>query len=150
MLKEEMARVNEMSKEEFLDFFDKHFSYEGCSEGLYVTSDECEEGFTIRFTNLDIFEALKSDEKYQDFIENYGEETLRSYEERLIKADQDLMRNNSYYLTLLEAAHEEINEDVLDYYLAREEDFDADTLYEARDYIAEKTLEIMEEEAEEA
>lgn len=145
MLREEMARVNEMSKEEFLDFFDKHFSYEGCSEGLYVTPDECEEGFTIHFTNLNIFEALKSDEKYQDFVEDYGEETLKSYEERLVKADQDLIRNNSYHLALWEVVHEEINEAVLDYYVAREEDIDADTLYEARDYIAEKTLEIMEE-----
>ncbi len=146
MLREEMARVNEMGKEEFLKLFDKHFSYEGCSEGLYVTLDECEEGFTIRFTNLNIFEALKSDEKYQDLVEDYGEETLKSYEERLVKADQDLMRNNSYHLALWEAAHEEINEAVLDYYVAREEDIDADTLYNARDYIQEEAIRILEEE----
>lgn len=144
--KADVLKINEMTKEEFLLFFDKYFDYQGCEEGFWVDFKETDNGFAVWFTNMDILQAMKDSGEYNKLVDEYGEDALQAYEERLYKADCDLLRNNSYYpLPYNDETQEEIAEDVLKYYDAHEYELDEDALYNARDYIQEKALEMIEE-----
>lgn len=143
--KADVLKINEMTKEEFLTFFDKYFDYQGCEEGFWVDFKETDNGFTVWFTNMDILQAMKDSGAYNELVDEYGEDALKSYEDQLYKANCDLYRNNSYYPSIKGEKEEEIAEDVLKYYDAHEYDLDEDALYNARDYIQEKALEMIEE-----
>lgn len=148
-LRKELEKVGAMSKEEFVKFFNANFKDDGCPEGLYINPRGYSGCFTVTFTNWSILQEMDGD-AYSKLIDAYGEEAVSSYEEKMEKAHYDAAWNNCWSCPTLEDSENEINEAVVDWYLSHDEDIDADTLYEARDYIAEKTLEIMEEEAEEA
>ena len=136
--------VENMGKNEFLEFFDECYAYEGCSEGLYVSLRDANVNFTIYFTNLDIYEAFKNSEDYEFIKEEFDEDLIEEYEQALEEADGNLMRNNSYYLNLV-GDEERINEIVLDYYFEHEEEFDSDTIWSAKDFIIEETIEQLEQ-----
>lgn len=137
----EIKGADELNKEDFLKFFDKYYRYCGSDNGLYVSLDKYDTGvnFEIWFTNLDIYEAFKNSENYEFIKEEFDEDLIEEYEQVLDEADGNLMRNNSYYLNLV-GDKERINEIVLDYYFENEEEFDSDTIWNARDYIVEETI----------
>lgn len=143
----EIKSVENTSKEEFLEFFDECYGYEGCSEGLYVSLRDANVNFTIYFTNLDIYEAFKNSEDYEFIKEEFDEEWIEAYERAIEKADEDLMRNHLYYLNLV-GDELRINEIVLDYYFENEEEFDSNTIWNAKDFIIEETIEQLEDKIE--
>lgn len=142
--KEQLDNVIGMDKEEFMVFFNKYYDCQGCGEGLYVTSDLVDADFVVYFTNLDVYKKLKETDEYKEIADNYTEEQIEEYENKLEQAESDLMYNNSYYLNLYDE-YLEINEIVCDYYAKNDEEFDSETLYNARDYIKEETEEKLEE-----
>ena len=139
--------VENMGRNEFLEFFDEYYAYEGCSEGLYVSLRSENVNFTIYFTNLDVYEAFKNSEDYEFIKEEFDEDLIEEYEQALEEADGNLMRNNSYYLNLV-GDEERINEAVLDFYSENEEEFDSDTIWSAKDFIIEETIEQLEDKIE--
>lgn len=139
--------VENMGRNEFLEFFDEYYAYEGCSEGLYVSLRDANVNFTIYFTNLDVYEAFKNSEDYEFIKEEFDEDLIEEYEQALEEADGNLMRNNSYYLNLV-GDEERINEAVIDFYYDNEEEFDSDTIWSAKDFIIEETIEQLEDKIE--
>lgn len=144
---EEIKGAESMGREEFSEFFDECYAYEGCSEGLYVSLRSENVNFTIYFTNLDVYEAFKNSEDYEFIKEEFDEDLIEEYEQALEEADGNLMRNNSYYLNLV-GDEERINEAVLDFYSENEEEFDSDTIWSAKDFIIEETIEQLEDKIE--
>lgn len=143
---EEVKNAKDMSKEEFSKFFDKNYSYEGCSEGYYVEMKDEDVDFTIFFTMSDVYNKFKENasEEFESLIENYGNELIGEYEKTLELAEAELMNNNSYRLNLSEDERE-INEIIGNYYAKNEQDIDEEALYEARDYIVEETIDQLEQ-----
>lgn len=139
--------VENMGRNEFLEFFDEYYAYEGCSEGLYVSLRDANVNFTIYFTNLDVYEAFKNSEDYEFIKEEFDEDLIEEYEQALEEADGNLMRNNSYYLNLV-GDEERINEAVIDFYYDNEEKFDSDAIWSAKDFIIEETIEQLEDKIE--
>lgn len=143
---EEVKNAEDMSKEEFSKFFDKNYSYEGCSEGYYLEMKDEDVDFTIFFTMSDVYNKFKENasEEFESLIENYGNELIREYEKTLELAETELMNNNSYRLNLSEDERE-INEIIGNYYAKNEQDIDEEALYELRDYIVEETIDQLEQ-----
>lgn len=143
---EEVKNAKNMNMEEFSKFFDKNYSYEGCSEGYYVEMEDEDVDFTIFFTMADVYNKFKENasEEFESLIENYGDELIGEYEKTLELAEAELMNNNSYRLNLSEDERE-INEIIGNYYAKNEQEIDEEALYEARDYIIEETIEQLEQ-----
>lgn len=146
--KERIGKMENIKKEDFRNFIDDNFYFEGCEVGYYLRPDLCEEGFAIHFNNLDIFNIFKEEKKeeYQSLVEEYGEEKIDRFEEILEKADGDARYNNSYYVSFYEEYQEELAEILDDYYSKNEDEIDNKVLYEAREEIKKETLRLIEEE----
>ena len=143
-LKKQLSKVYEMDKAEFLKFFNQYYTYEGSEEGLLISSLYGSIEVPVFYTNLDTYEALKLTDDYKKITDNYTEEQIEEYENKLKQAMSDLIYNNSYNLNLYDE-NLEINEIVLDYYFKHEEELDTQALYDAKDFIKEETEEQIEE-----
>ena len=144
-LKKELEKMEAMSEEEFLKFFNDNFKDSGCPEGLYINLRGYKACFTVIFTTWSVLQEMDG-EAYSKLIDDYGDEAVAGYAEKMEKAHYDTQWNNCWSCPALEDVEDEINNAVIDWYLSHAEEIDAQTLYENRSFIKDEALSILEEE----
>lgn len=149
--KSDVLRIDEMTKDEFLAFFDSHFAYWHVLGGFMVELKDYIEEFYMCFMQYDKFKILKNSEEYNELIKKHGEEKLHDYEKHLKEADKDFWIRYSFYsletrvlyMTCADCEEIEINNKISELYKKHERKVDDEALYSARHCIKEKALETM-------
>lgn len=136
---EEIKGADELNKEDFLKFFDKNYWYEGGDGCFYIHLSKGEVHFELFFTNSSIYEIMKYTEEYNEIEDNFSEETIERYEDRLRDGDNEYLYCHNYTLNIHDE-EEKINEIVLDYYFNNETEIDEEVIYQASNYIVEETI----------
>ena len=147
MTKELLKKIKEMNKEEFINFIDKNFDMEGCLGGLMLNTeiDGKDIEITLFSTNYDLYQDFKKTEEFKTLQKNYSEEYLKEYEKELYKNHLDIMNDTYAPLRFYDETLSEINEHLLNYYDAHEEELDQELIYNSKDFIQEETEEQLKE-----
>lgn len=147
MTKELLKSIEDMSKEEFLNFIDKNFDMEGCLGGLMLNTeiDGKDIEITLSLTNYDLYQDFKKTEEFKNLQKNYSEEDLKEYEKELYRNHLDLMNETYAPLRFYDETLSNINEHLLNYYDAHEEELDQELIYNSKDFIQEEIEEQLKE-----
>lgn len=148
MTKELLKKIKDMNKKEFISFIDKNFDMEGCLGGLMLNTeiDGKDIEITLSSTNYDLYQDFKKTEEFKTLEKNYSEEDLKEYEKELYKNHLDIMNDTYAPLRFYDETLSDINEHLLNYYDAHEEELDQELIYNSKDFIQEEIEEQLKEE----
>lgn len=141
-------QIKNMNKKEFLEFINKSFDIEGCLGGLMLSGkiNGKDIEITLFLTNYELYQDFKKTEDFKTLQKHYSEEDLTEYEKELYQNHLNLINNTFDPLKFYDETLHEINEHLLNYYDAHEDELDQELIYNSKDYI----LEEMGEQGEEA
>lgn len=147
MTMELLKKIKNMNKKEFISFIDKNFDMEGCLGGLMLNTkiDDKDVEITLFSTNYDLYQDFKKTEEFKTLQKKYNEEDLKEYEKELYRNHLDLMNDTYAPLRFYDETLSDINEHLLNYYDAHEEELDQELIYNSKDFIQEEIEEQLKE-----
>lgn len=147
MTMELLKKIKNMNKKEFISFIDKNFDMEGCLGGLMLNTkiDGKDVEITLFSTNYDLYQDFKKTEEFKTLQKKYNEEDLKEYEKELYRNHLDLMNDTYAPLRFYDETLSDINEHLLNYYDAHEEELDQELIYNSKDFIQEEIEEQLKE-----
>lgn len=140
MTKDLLKKIKGMNKEDFINFINKIFDIEGCLGGLMLNAkiDGKDVEIMLSSTNYDLYQDFKKTEEFKILQKNYSKENLEEYEKELHRNHLDFINDSYAPLRFYNETLSEINEHLLSFYDAHENELDQDLIYSSKNFIREE------------